>query len=131
MRANRKLWVLAAIAVLVLAGIATAAGTKRFATGKDQGKNPVASAQGVTKEPHAVYAKITSQPRGLRFGAKYTTFCRKETNGGTRGHTFTGTTPARKKLRLRFSDPDACNVSAIAGMEGTGTVKVTLLAKHQ
>ena len=122
---------LAAIAVLVLAGIATAAGTKRFATGKDQGKNPVASAQGVTKEPHAVYAKITSQPRGLRFGAKYTTFCRKETNGGTRGHTFTGTTPARKKLRLRFSDPDACNVSAIAGMEGTGTVKVTLLAKHQ
>ena len=120
-----------AIVALALAGVAAAAGTKTFATGKDEGKNPIASAEGVTKEPHAVYAKITSQPRDMRFGGKYTTFCRKDTSGGSRGHTFFGRTPFRKKLRLRFSDPDACNVSTIAGLDGKGTIKVALIAKHQ
>jgi hypothetical protein len=132
MRTNRKLNMLvAAVLALALASVAMAGPGKRFAHGKDEGTNPVATAGGITEKPHAIYAEITSKPSNMRVGAKWTTVCSKNQETGTRGHTFLSTTPVRKKLKLRFRNPEACQATTIARMKGTGTVKVALYAKRQ
>lgn len=123
---------LAAALVLGASGIAVASGLgHRFAHGQDAGPDPVASAFGQTKRPHIIYAKITSSHSGVTIGGKYSTNCAKGKTGGTRGNKFSGTTPVTKKLRLRFTDPDVCDVGVIAAMKGDGTIKVELYSKRQ
>jgi hypothetical protein len=123
---------LAAALVFIGSGVALATGLgHRFAHGQDAGPDPVASAFGQTKRPHVIYAKITTSTSGVRIGGKYSTNCAKGKTGGTRGNKFTGTTPVTKKLRLRFTDPDVCDVGVIAALKGDGTIKVELYSKRR
>jgi hypothetical protein len=124
--------VLAAALALIPAGIAVASSLGHlFAHGQDRGPNPVASAYGETQKPHVIYAKITTIPSDQTVGAKYSTNCAKGKRGGSRGNKFAGRTPLTKKLRLRFSDPDVCDVSLLAAMKADGTLKVELYAKRR
>ena len=123
---------LGAILALTLAGVASAGSPgERFAQGSDRGENPLASATGTTAEPHVMYAKIKTFPRGQRVGSKYRTDCAKGSRAGTRGDTFVATAPVRKKLRMRFDDPDLCHATILTRMKGNGTLKVVLRAKEQ
>jgi len=132
MRGTGKFAALVAMLVLVPAAIAIGSGLgHRFAHGQDRGPNPVASAFGETHKPHIIYAKITSSPSNQKVGVKYSTNCAKGKTGGTRGNKFTSRTPVTKKLRLRFSDPDVCDVGLLAAMQTDGTIKVELYSKAQ
>ena len=133
MKISRTLGVLIAIVLSVTLAAAAVAGggLKRFAHGSDRGTNAVATASGQTKEPRKIIAEVTSSPSDLRIGAKYATICAKGTKSGSRGDVFTGHTPIRKKLRLRFRDPDVCQASLTAKMKGTGTIEVVLFKKRQ
>jgi hypothetical protein len=131
MKAGRKLTVVALILSLIVVGIAVAGIGKRFAHGSARGTNPVVTASGSTKHPHAIRMRITSRPSNQRIGAQWATQCAKGTRAGTRGNGFRAHTPVTRKLRLRFHDPDACNAWAKVAMKGLGRLKVDLYAKHQ
>ena len=132
MRPGRTFVVFVAVAALVVAGVAIARGLgERFAHGSDRGEFPVASAAGRTHDPHAIFAKVTTRPRHLEIAGKFRTNCAKLTSSGTRGNRVHGRAPVRKKLRLRFSNPDVCDASVTAQMGGTGRIKVELFAKPQ
>jgi hypothetical protein len=131
MKAGRTIACLAGILVLVVAGVALAGGWDRFAHGKAEGPDPVAQAGDVVQNPHKLMAKITTRPSNRRIGAKYGTRCAKGNDVGSRGHKFKGRTPVKRDLGMRFSNPDACEVSVIAATEGNARIKIELFVKRQ
>jgi hypothetical protein len=131
MKAGRTIAALAVLVILVAAGAAAAGLGERFAHGSDRGDFPLAFASGRTSHPHTIHTKITTRPRHVQIQGKYKTDCIKGTDRGTRGNRFHGRTPLKKKLRLRFTNPDACEAGVLAGIDGRGRIKVELFAKPQ
>jgi uncharacterized protein (DUF736 family) len=131
MKLGKKLGALAAILVLAAAGIAIGSGWDRFAGGSAKGQNPVATAGGQVNKPRAIRVRIKSRPRGMKIGAQWATTCAKGTKSGSRGDQFRGRTPIKRRLRLRFRNPDVCNAWAKAGMKGQGKLRVILSAQKQ
>lgn len=122
---------LVGVLVLAVAGAAIAGLGKRFAHGGARGHNPVVFASGSTKKPRVIRVRIKSRPRNMKIGAQWATQCSKGTKSGTRGNGFRARTPVKRRLRLRFRRPDACNAWVKAAMKGDGRLKVDLYAKRQ
>jgi hypothetical protein len=131
MKAGHIITVIAAVLVLVVAGVAIAGLGKRFAHGGAKGQNPVVVASGSTQKPHVIRVRIRSRPSNQKIGAQWATECAKGTRAGTRGNGFRARTPVKRKLRLRFRNPDACNAWVKAAMKGFGRLKIDLYAKRQ
>jgi hypothetical protein len=125
-RVTRRIAVpLIAVAVLALPAVAFA--SRVIATKSGQGDHAVAIAGGTAKKPKALYVKITTTPAQHATG-NWTLVCSRGTSAGSKSGDFSGRGTFQRTVKLPIKHPNTCTVSAAGSLDGSGRIRVTLLA---
>ena len=92
------------------------------------GNRVIVVAAGSASRPASLVLKVTSQPRQQVRGQWLVTCRRGGSSRSTRG-TFSGRTVLRRTLRMPFSTPRRCRVSASAQLGSRGSIRLALLRR--
>ena len=117
---------LAVGAIAASAGNAEAATTAGgFATCTATGNNTNCATAGTVSRPVTLTVTVTTNPVQSVIVAWNDT-CSQGGSTVSKSGTFTATTPVTRVIPHAFTQPDSCIVAAASGVEGFGTVHVTL-----
>ena len=132
MRASHRLLVATAAVtgtIIATPAIAQRATTLRVvAVERAAGDRVIVVAKGSASRPTSLVLKVTSQPQQRVRGQWLVSCHRGGPSRSTRG-TFDGRTTLRRTLRMAFSAPRRCQVSASAQLTARGRIRLTLLRR--
>jgi len=125
---------IAAAAVAAVTAVATpavaqpASSLHVIAAERASGSRVIVVASGSVSRPAGLVLKVTSEPRQRVHGQWLVTCHRGGSSRSTRG-TFSGSTTLRRTLRMPFSTPRRCRISASAQLSSRGRIRLALLRR--
>ena len=125
-RARLVVAIAAALLILLLAGTAWA--LKGIGHCRAQGGYATCVAAGSVNHPKALFVKVGSSP-SQHVTVYWSTVCTKNSGAGSKSGHFSATTPVLRKIRMAYTAPDSCTVSADAQLSKKGSIWVVLKAK--
>src|SRR5262249_13168660 len=118
-----------AVAVPASASQATASNkTIRLGSCRSSGQFATCLASGGVNHPIRIKVHVQASPN-QRFDGDWSMVCTKGSRAGSTSGTVSGLTPRVKELRMPFTNPDHCDVSAIASLRNGGSIFVYLTAR--
>jgi hypothetical protein len=102
--------------------------TVRLGSCRSSGGFATCEASGSANDPIRIKVHVDASPN-QRFTGDWSMVCSKGTGAGTTSGTVSGLTPRVKELRMPFTNPDSCDVAAIASLNGSGSIFVYLTAR--
>ena len=102
-------------------------GTTMVGTRSATGDHAVAYAYGNVDHPARITATFEAKPnQGINGG--WTISCSKGSEQRSGTDVVAGKTPLEVRITIPLANPDKCTASAVAALEGSGTITVSLLA---
>jgi len=102
--------------------------TVRIGTCRDSGSGAQCQASGAVDQPIRIKVHVKATPN-QRFDGAWVMVCAKGTRERQTQGTVSGLTPRVKELRMPFTNPDSCGVSAFARLRTGGGLFVYLTAR--
>jgi hypothetical protein len=123
----RLILALPAVVALALMGASAASASTATATGSSSGHHAgtcrargdfaTCVTSGTATAPRKMYVHVHGNPRQSVF-VDWTMTCSKGNGAGSRSGSFTRETPIRHVMRMPYSAPDSCDVSADGSLNG-------------
>jgi len=126
----KRLISVTAATVMLLAVLQTPAwaDTKRIGKATARGDYATTIADGDVNNPTAIWVKIKARPNQKADG-NWSMVCDKGVGAGSKSGSYSGTTPYVRRLKMPYSRPDSCIVSALGSLSNSGKIIVILLAR--
>jgi hypothetical protein len=102
--------------------------TIRIGSCRDSGLHAQCQANGAVNHPIRIKVHVKATPN-QRFDGAWAMICTKGNRQGQTKGTVSGLTPRVKELRMPFTNPDHCDVAAIARLRNRGALHVYLTAR--
>ena len=102
--------------------------TVQLGSCRSSGGFATCEASGSVNNPIRIKVHVDASPN-QRFTGNWSMVCSKGTGAGTTSGTVSGLTTRVKELRMPFSNPDSCDVAALASLDGSGSIHVYLTAR--
>lgn len=127
---QRRIIRLPAIGLVVAAGLVATpavADARIIGSATARGDYAIALASGSANDPASIYVRVKSRPR-QRVSVFWNMICSRGFGAGSKDGDFKARTTVKRKLRMPMRNPDDCTVSASGQLDGSGRIKVQLLA---
>ena len=102
--------------------------TIRIGSCRISGDFATCEASGSVNNPIRIKVHVKAVPN-QRFTGNWSMVCSKRNGAASSSGTVSGLTPRVKTLRMPFTNPDTCDVAAIASLNHRGSLHVYLTAR--